>query len=233
MNKTPASTLITDLAKRIDQDSTDAGVQADMLRQLNISHQAVLQDHSLRFLNTNGTITLASGASSAALPTTLDDGKVFSLGRVAGDGEIEYVPPDEWFRTRLDTYRAAAETGPSYYTVAVVSGVNTLLFKPANTSGSSMAIPFMGQAIPVAMTNASNSYSALPEGWEDTLLLDHAEIEMRRFLGEAIPDYLAKRAMEKQERLYSSYRTSKEQPMTDREQPERKIAREQYAEDKP
>lgn len=233
MAKTGAATLISDLAKRLDLDPADATVQADMLRQLNISQQAVLQDHSLRFLNTNGTVTLNSAASSAALPTTLDDGKSFTLGRADGTGEIEYVPPDEWFRTNIDTYRQPTQTGPSYYTVAVVSGVNTLLFKPSNTSGSGMTIPYMGQAIPLALTNSGSSYSPLPEGWEDTLLLDHAEIELRRFNGEQVPAYLAERAADKQERLYSSYRTTKEQAMTDREQPERKIAREQYAPEKP
>ncbi len=233
MAKTAAATLITDLAKRLDQDSADATVQADMLRQLNISQQAICQDHSLRFLNTNGTVTLNSAVSSAAVPTTLDDGKSFTLGRAAGDGEIEYVPPDEWFRVHLDTYRMPTQTGPSHYTIALVSGVNTLLFKPGNTSGLAMSIPYMGQAVPVAMTNSGASFSVLPEGWEDTLLLDHAEIELRRFHGEAIPSYLAERAAEKQERLYASYRTTKEQAMTDREQPERKIAREQFAPEKP
>jgi hypothetical protein len=37
----------------------------------------------------------------------------------------------------------------------------------------------------------------------------------------------------KREALYASYRTTKEQPMTDREQEERKVAREQLAPEKP
>lgn len=237
MAKSPASTLVTDLCKRLDNNPGAVGdgsaERLDALRQLNISQTTLVQDHSLRFLNTNGTITLNSAASSAAMPTTLDDGKSFTLGRAASDGEIDYVPPDEWFRTNLDTYRMPTQTGPSFYTVAVVSGTLTILFKPGNTSGSSMAIPYMGQALATVMTDATNSFSVLPEGWEDSLLLDHAEIELRRFNNEPVPDYLAQRAMDKQERLYSSYRTTKEQAMTDREQEERKVARETLAPEKP
>ena len=147
MAKTAAQTLITNLADRLDLDSTDATVRADMLRQINISQSALVQDHSLRFLNTSGTITLNSAATSAAVPTTLDDGKSFTLGRATSDGEIEYVPPDEWFRTHLDVYRMPTQTGPSYYTIALVSGTNTILFKPGNTSGAGMSIPYMGQAL--------------------------------------------------------------------------------------
>lgn len=231
MAKTAAATLIADLAKRLDLDSTDSSVRADMLRQLNISQQAVLQDHSLRFMTTSDTLSLATANSSAAVPTTLDDGKTMTLGRAGGDGALTYVPPDEWFTTRIDTYREPTSQAsiPSCYTIAQVAGVRTFLFKPGNTSGGTLSIPYLAQLIPVVMTDASNSYSMLPEGWEDTLLLDHAEVELRRFNGEAVPAHLLARAQDKQERLYASFRTSKEQPMTDREQSERKVAREELA----
>lgn len=233
MAKTPAQTLINHLAKRLDLDSTDSTVRADLLRQLNVSQAAVLQDHSLRFMEDYSTVTLNSAASSAAVPTTIDDGKTLVLGRVAGDGEIEYEPIDGWFRTHLDTYREPTQTGPSYYTIVQVSGARTFLFKPGNTSGVSMAIPLAAQLIQVAMTDANDSLSMLPEGWEDTLLLDHAEVELLRFANETPPDYLVARVSDKQERLYSSYRTTKEQAMTDREQVETKNAREKLGPEKP
>lgn len=233
MAKTPASTLIADLAKRLDLDSSDATVRADMLRQLNISKTAILQDYSLRFLEDFSTVTLSSAASSAAVPTTIDDGKTLVLGRVAGDGEIEYEPIDGWFRTHLDTYREPTQTGPSYYTIVQVAGVRTFLFKPGNTSGVSMAIPIAAQLIPVALTDSGSSLAELPEGWEDTLLLDHAEVELLRFADEMPPDYLVARVADKQERLYSSYRTTKEQATTDREQVEMKNAREKLGPEKP
>lgn len=233
MAKTSAQTLISDLAKRLDLDPTDSAVRADMLRQLNISHHAALQDHSLRFIEDYGSVALPSAASAVAVPTTLDDGKAMRLGRPAGDGELRYVPPDEWFRTRVDTYREPSSTAPSDYTIAQVSGVRTLLFKPSNTSGGTLTIPYVAQLIPVAISDSGSSFSMLPEGWEDTLLLDDAEAEIRRFQGEPFWQDMKARANDKKERLYNSYRTTKEQPLTDREQPERKAAREQFAEQKP
>lgn len=239
MAKTPASTLITDLAKRVDRDSTDTlVVRPAILRQLNISQQSVLQDQSLRFMLDNGTVSLLNNASSAAVPTTIDDSKAMALGRSGGDGKLQYVPPDEWFITQQDTYRQPAGELliPSFYTIVQVAGARTFLFKPSNTSGGTLAIPYLAQLIPVAMTDAGNSFSMLPEGFEDTLLLDHAEIEWRRFNGDPIqqaPSYLLDRVRDKQAQLYNSYRTTKEMPVTDREQPERKIAREKYAPEKP
>lgn len=233
MAKTSAQTLITDLAARLDLATADATVRADMLRQLNISQGAVLQDHSWRFLNAEGALSLPSAASSVAVPTTIDDGKDMTLGRPTGDGEIQYVPPDRWYQTRLDTYGEPTQTAPSYWTIALVSGVNSFLFKPGNTSGGSLSIPYQAQLIPVDLTDANNSFSPLPETFEDTLLIDHAEVELKRFHNQAVPPELITRAKDKQERLYASYRTTKEQARTTREQQERKVADETLATGKP
>lgn len=233
MAKTSAQTLIADLAKRMDLDSTDSTVRGDMLRQLNISHQSVLQDHSLRFLQVSATVSVSSAASSAAVPTTIDDGKALILGRAAADGEIEYVPPDEWYRTRLDTYDEPTQTSPSYYTIALVGSTNTFLFKPANTTGGSISIPYLAQLIPVAMADSGASFSMLPEGWEDSLLLDDAEAELRRAHGEPFWQEMKERANDKKERLYSSYRTTKDQANTDRESREKKVANAQLRPEKP
>src|SRR5687767_163974 len=213
MAKTPASTLISDLCKRVDMNPGATGdgsaERLDALRMLNASQSTVLQDHSLRFLVDEGTLTLLSAGSSVAVPTTIDDGKLITLGRAAGDGEIVYVPPDEWFRTNIDTYRQSTQTAPSYWTISRVAGVNTFLFKPINTSGGNLSIPYKAQAVPVAMTDSASSFSVLPEGWEDSLLIDHAEIEWRRLIGMDVPPDLIARTRDKQERLYSSYRTTK------------------------
>jgi hypothetical protein len=225
MAKTPASTLITLLAKRMDLDSTDATVRADMLQQLNISQQDICGDHSLSFLLTNSTVTLTSGGSSVAVPSGLDISKAFTLGRVAGDGEIEFVPADEWYRKRIDTYGSPTETEPSFFTVANVAGTTTFLFKPGNSSGGNLAIPYLAQSLPTDMTDSGASYSVLPEGWENTLLLIDAEAELRRVQNEPQWAEMKARANERKERLYASYRTTKEQAMTDREQSERKIAK--------
>lgn len=236
MPKTSAQTLISNLAKRVDRNGDDPPTRVLILRQLNESQQSILQDRSLRFMEDNGTITLLSAASSAAVPTTLDDGKTMALGRAAGDGELIYVPPDEWYTTHLDTYRMPTQTVPAYYTITQVAGVRTFLFKPGNTSGGNLSIPYVAQLVPVAMTDSSSSYSMLPEGFEDTLLLDHAEIEWRRFNGDPIqaaPQFMVARTEEKKTALYESYRTTKEVAKTDREQMQRKNAREVLAPEKP
>lgn len=227
MAKSTGAALITDLATRMDLDSTNATVRVDMLRQLNISLKEICQDHSLRFLVTQGTLSVAS--SSVAVPSTIDDSKALTLGRPDGTGEIEYVPTDEWYRTRIDTYgEPATPTEPTHYTVALVAGVNTFLFKPA---GLTATVPYLAQAIVTALADNATG-SVLPEGFEDTLLLDHAEGELRRAMNEPFWQELAARANEKKERLYSSYRTTKEQPMTDREQEERKVSREKLGAEK-
>lgn len=232
MAKTPVSTLITDLAKRLDLNPGAVGdgsaERVDLLRQLNVSQMSILQDYSLRFLETDGTLALANSASTVAVPTTIDDGKTMTLGKSTGDGELTYVEPDAWYKTFAPT--TSPPTTPLFYTISLVSGTLTFSFKPTNTSGSSINIPYKAQLIPVAMaTDATNVYSVLPEGWEDTLLLDHAEVEQRRFIGEALPEYLLKRIEMKSELLYASYRSTKEVPWTDREQKDRKAARELLA----
>lgn len=236
MAKTSAQLLITNLAQRLDLDSTDAvGVRPDMLRQLNVSQQNILQDHSLSFLITSASLSLlnSGGGNTVAVPATLDVGKAITLGRASGDGEIQFVPLSDWFRTNNDTYRMPSQTDPAYWTIASVSGTSTFLLKPANTSGGTLTIPYLAQLVPVAMADSGASFSMLPEGWEDTLLLDSAEAELRRFHGEPFWQEVFARANDKKERLYASYRTTKEQPMTDREQKERKVAVETLGPEKP
>jgi hypothetical protein len=220
MAKTPTATLITDLAKRLDLDSTDATVRVDVLRRLNVSQREICQDFSLRFLATQS--TLAVVASSVAVPATIDPSKAMSLGRAGGDGEIEYVSPDEWYRIGVDTYGNSTISEPTHYTVVDVSGTLTFLFKPAALSAT---VPYIAQKIVVDMADGGQT-TALPEMWEDTLLLDHAEMEWKRIEHEDGWRDLEPRVNDKKERLYSSYRTTKEQPMTDREQEQRKVAKE-------
>jgi hypothetical protein len=228
MAKTSVQQLITDMCKRMGFDSNDAtNARPDMLRQLNISQRMICQDHSLRFLVTTGTLSVV--ASAVAVPATIDDAKTITLGKPAGDGEIEYVQTDNWYRTRVDTFgEGTAPVEPTYYTVAQVAGTLTFLFLPANITAT---VPYLAQLLVTALTDAGNSFSNLPEGWEDTLLIDHAEAEFRRFMNEPQWQELLERVNDKKERLYSSYRTTKEQAMTDREQLERKTAVDKYSDE--
>lgn len=223
MAKTPASTLITDLAHRMGHDAADATARLDMLRQLNISQKEICQEHSLRFLMSSS--TLAVVASACAVPSTIDDSKTMTLGRVSGDGEIRYVELDAWFTTGIDLYgQGTPQTEPTLYTIAGAG----FLFKPAALTAT---VPYLAQLKVVDMTDSGGSTSALPEGWEDTLLIVDAEYELRRVNNEPQTAELLARRNVKREALYASYRTSKEVAKTDREQKERKIAKAQLSDE--
>lgn len=223
MAKTSAQAMITLLAKRMGHDPADTvNVRPDMLQQLNISQQAICREHSLRFLVSNGTLTVTS--SSAAVPATIDDSKTMTLGRPSGDGDIVYIEVDRWYRENVDTYGGITQTEPTVYTIAG----STFLFKPASLSAS---VPYLAQARVTAMTDASNSTSDLPEGWEMTLLIIDAEYELRRVNNEPQTAELRARVEAGREALYGSYRTSKFQQKTDREQKERKIEKSQLSDE--
>lgn len=213
----PASQLITDLANRMGLNPGVVGdgsrERVDLLRQLNISQKEICQEHSLRFLISFGTLNIVN--SSVAVPSTIDDSKTMTLGRPSGDGEITYVEVDRWFLEGVDDYLATVQTAPTHYTIAGA----TFLFKPA---GLTVAVPYLAQLRVTDMTDAVNSFSVLPPTWEDTLLLIDAEYELRRVNNEPQTAELKTRATAKREALYGSYRTSKIQAKTDREQQERK-----------
>jgi hypothetical protein len=217
--------LITELARRLGHDTAAAAVRLDMLRRLNASLQDIVQDHSFLFLATSATVTVVSGTDTIAVPTTIDAGKALTLGRADGKGELTYVPPDDWFGHRIDTYESPTQTEPSAFTIARVAGVLTFLFKPGAVGGNKV-IPYIGQAFVTALTDSSGSTPQLPEGFENTLLLIDAEAEERRMQSEPEWEELKARANDKKERLYSSWRTTKEKSMTDRERAETKIGRE-------
>lgn len=228
MAVTTTDVLITDLARTLGHDSANATVRSDMLRRLNKSLQEIVQDHSFLFLATSGTVTVLSGASSAAVPTTIDAGKALTLGRADGKGELTYVPPDEWFAHRIDTYESPTQTEPSAFTIARSGGALTFLFK-TGAVGANKDIPYIGQIFVTALADNSGSSPLLPEGFENSLLLIDAEAEERRIMREPDWEALKARANEKKERLYSSWRTTKDETATDRERAEVKISREQLA----
>lgn len=223
MAKRSADLLITELGNRMGLDEVNATVRADLLRQLNISSREIMQEHSLRFLETTGTLAVVS--SACVVPSTIDDSKTIVLGRVSGDGELVYVEIDAWYTTAIDLYgQGSAQTEPTHYTVAG----GTMLFKPPALTAT---VPYIAQLVVVALTDANNSFSQLPDGWEDTLLLIDAEAELRRINNEPGVAELKARANDKREKLYSAYRTTKLKPWTGREQQERKQEKSQLSDE--
>lgn len=224
MAKTSADVLITDILHRMGRDTTGVKERADCLHQLNISQHEICDEMSLRFLMTPPS-TLNVINSQAAVPAAIDPSKLITFGRVSGDGEVVYVELDAWYRTAIDHYgEGAAQTEPTHYTV---SG-STFLFKPA---GLTVALPYLAQLRVVDLTDANNSFSMLPEGYEHTLLAIDAEAELRRELNEPQYAEMKQRAKDKRDVLYGAERTSKIAAKTDREQKERKIEKSQLSDE--
>jgi hypothetical protein len=225
MAKTSADILITDILHRMGRDTTGVKERADVLHQLNISQHEICDEQSLRFLMTPPTATLAVVASTCAVPATIDPSKTMTLGRPSGDGEITYVELDAWYTTAIDLYgQGSAQTEPTHYTVA---GSN-FYFKPPALNAT---VPYLAQLRVVDMTDANNSYSMLPEGYEHTLLAVDCEAELRRELNEPQAAELKARADRKREVLYGAERTTKLKAWVDREQKERKVEKAQLADE--
>lgn len=222
MAKTAAQTLITNIAKNMADDSTDATTRADILKQLNISQHEILEEVSLRFMLTVTTLSVVS--SSCAVPATIDASKTMTLSRVGGDGEIVYVETDRWYTEGVDTYGAITQTDPTVYTIAG----STFLFRPA---GLTVSVPIIAQLRVLDLADTSGSTSQLLEGWEHSLLAIDAEAELRRVRNEPDWQIMKARAAAKREVLYAQERTTKQKPWPDREQKERKIEKAQLSDE--
>lgn len=223
MAKTGAAQLITDILFRMGRYTAGVPERADVLRQLNISNREVLTKHSLRFMLANSTLSVVS--STVAIPATIDPSKTMTLSRPSLDGEIVYVEVDGWYNANTDTYgQGSVPTEPTIYTVI---GSN-FVFKPA---GLTATVPYIAQLRVVALTDDANSFSQLPEGWEETLLSKDAEAELRGTGNEPRAAELKAEANAQRELLYASERTSKEVQKVDREQKERAISRKQLSDE--
>lgn len=227
MAKTSVATLITDLCTRMGWSSTDSTARADALRQLNIEERRISQPYSMLYLQVVDTtsVALANTASSVTLPTC-DFGKPLTI---VG---LQFREIDALHEADDDTYGDYQSTRPGFWSVANTTAtppVPTIYFSRANTTGSTITYTSIYQRIVAALTDSSSSFSVLPEGYEDTLLLDSAEAELKRQKREPDAMLLLERVREARESLYGSYRTTKERPMTDREQIDRKTATDRLA----
>lgn len=200
--------------------------RVDCLNALNHCEQLIAQSESLTYLLTVTSLSLATARDYVALPAdpAIDFGKDIVLGVPGGEGVIEYLPPDKFVAVRIST-AYAINSDPSYYTVMRdhTSGERRFLFKPGNTSGSTVTIPLWGQRIPPALTDAGGSTSTLPEGYELTLLLPMAEeyIKSRRHEF-GIENLSAGLGVQLQE-FYNKQRANKEKATTDRGRERRKV----------
>lgn len=225
---TAVSTLITDLCGRMGWNSASSTPRADALKALNVAEKWISQRYSLSYLQFKQDIVMAVADSTIAITTFThkpDMGKtiIFSPGTFAE--QIAYRPVDQFLEENLDTYGMIAVKKPAFWTWYLnASSAIEFKFKPANTTGGNLTIHAFYQRLVAALTDAANSYSLLPEGYEETILIDRAEVELKRQQTVVGWELLDKRNREDLERFYQGYRTTKEKAMMDPEQVDRKAA---------
>lgn len=198
----------------------------DCLNALNICEQLIAQSESLMYLETETSLSLATGRDYVIIPTTplIDFGKDVTLGVPGGEGIIEYRPPDKFAALRISTAYAIG-TDPAYYTITrdQTTAERRFKFKPSNTSGLTITIPLWCQVIPPALTDASNSVSMLPDGYELTLLLPMAEEYIKSKRHEFGLDSLSESLSAQLQEFYNKQRSNKEKAATDRGRERRKV----------
>jgi hypothetical protein len=225
--------IIDRLIKRMGWEYTTditRNERKDALVAINEAEQHIAQAESLRHLSVydSTTLNLVIAATNVALPSNLDLGKDITIENPNG-GVLEYLPPDEFAAITASRGNSFALT-PSYYTIRYILSVPEFrfYFKPLPATNVILSIDY--QRIPPALTDASNSFSTLPEGYELTLLLERAEAELKRQLRRPGWEEATTISNDRLQRFYSQFRSSKEKPTSDEGQARRKNARTQLAE---
>lgn len=210
--------------------STPTDLQrVDCLNALNVCEQMIAQSESLMYLSTETSITVPNGQNYLLVPAApeIDFGKEVTVGRVAGDGVIEYLPPDKFAAIRTGSAYTINATTPVYFTILRdhTSGERRFRFKPGNTSGSSIVLPITVQRVPPALADDGASLSSLPVGYELTLLLPMAEEYLKSKRHEFGLDKLSESLGTQLAEFYNKQRSNKEKANTDRSRDSRKADR--------
>ncbi|GEM_PF-1835195 len=234
MAKTTIDILVTELCNRIGWDTAGSTQRADALKELDRAEKYIQQRHSLLNLMYATTATLNNNSSQVAMPSNFDYGKDVIVQDSASGDQLEYIPPSDWWDSDQDSYGDWKATRPEGFTFfGDGTGVMFINFRPKNMTGGGLTYNILGQRTLITLIDANNgvgSTSLLPEGFETTLLLNRAEAVLKRVLRRAGWEELMQTVEGDIEAFYASYRASKEEAMTDREQKERKIAATQFAE---
>jgi len=204
----------------------DAAHRAKCLDALNEAERYIATQGSFIYLSKQTTITLVNTPGSndfLPVPTSpaMDYGK-FAVIRDA-TGILTYLPPDQFPNGGIGTAYLLRPLVPAVWTLGLDSGsVPSFFFYPANTSVGSVAYTLRYQRAVTDLTDAGNSYSLLPEGYEQTLLIRRAEADLRRTLNRKNWDMLMGEFDKQISSFYNGQRTSKESSKTDNEVAQRK-----------
>lgn len=200
----------------------DAAHRVRCLKALNDAEQFIAQQGSFLYLSRDMQLSLPNNASSVAIPTgpNIDYGK---LAVIADDvGVLTYKPVDQFYTFPLATFYSLRNTRPAVWRWGRDSAnAITIYFRgptsPANTTGGSLAYTFTYQQIPAALIDLNTSFSLLPEGYADTLLMARAEAELRRIQRSIGWEKKGQEFIDQLTPFYAGQRTSKEEARTDPE----------------
>lgn len=209
-------TLINNLCDRLGWSTADSAKRAIALEALNVSEKYISQQGSFLYLSKRSSLSVNSGASSAAAPADFDYGKAATL--VGDAGPLEYLPLGDFDAAAVRAAGNLVRTDrPGYWTFAFSGTTATIFVKPTNGTGSSLSLTFVYQKFVADLADTGSSFSLLPEGVEKTLLLDRAEWWLKDKLGIPMrPKFIAD--LEDQlQAFYNAQRATKPEAQTDPE----------------
>lgn len=218
---TSVDKLISELEFRLGWPD-DAAHRLRCLNAINEAELFIAQQGSFLYLSCDRSLSLPNNASSVAMPSgpLVDYGK---LAVIADDvGVLAYQPVDTFYTVPMATFYSLRNTRPSAWRFGRDgSNAPAIFFRgttsPANTTGGTLSYTITYQQIPVALADDPASFSLLPSGYADTLLLGRAESELRRIMRSAGWEKKAQEFTEQLTPFYAGQRTSKEEARTDPE----------------
>lgn len=219
MTAIPVQTLIDELLDRIAWPTTNNSAhRAKCLVALNNVERKIAQRGSWQYLSVKATLALLNNQQKAVLPTNpaVDPLKAASLADDAGP--LRFLPVGDFDMEPLDTgYLVTRTNRPGIFTIARDGGggVLTAFFDTLNTTGSTITYSFTYQQVAQALADNTNSFSLLPETYEKTILLDGAEIEIKRIIKAPIEQWYLQAYSQAVEQFFSANRTTKPEAKTD------------------
>lgn len=210
--------LIDELLDRIAFPvANNAAHRAKCLLALNNQEKAISQRGSLSYLSVRTTLPLANNLQKLAVPTNPNFDPVKAAAISDDIGPLTFLPIGDFDLVPLDTgYLVTRINRPGYWTVARDgAGGLTIFFDVMNTTGNTINFNFTYQQTVLTLADATNSFSLLPLGYENTLLLDAAEIELKRILHIPIQQWKLDGHSADMEHFYAANRTEKPEAKTD------------------
>lgn len=210
--------LIDELLDRIAwPTANNAAHRAKCLLALNNQEKTISQRGSWEYLSVRTTLGLNNGVQKLVVPSSPQFDPLKAAAIADDLGPLTYLPVGDFDSIPLDTaYLIVRTNRPGYWTLARdgASGL-TIFFDKANTIGSTITFNITYQQTVLALTDANNSFSLLPEGYEKTILLDAAELELKRILRIPIPQWKLEDFKEAMQMFYAANRTTKPEAKTD------------------